>query len=163
MTSMTERFLKAWHKYDSRQNHKPSTLRQACEWAVADGLLELPEVDPYDIMAERMGNFVRAETRTDSQGRRYRVNHAVRVTKGGIQYTFWGMMGFAPHEHMVKSFAWRRNLVIDDCFQLKTDINVYNDTLEDKHKRFQLVLDFTDDIAEREEIERMKNRRKDVA
>jgi hypothetical protein len=163
MASMTERMLKAWHKYESQQNHKPTTMRQAAEWAVADGLLELFDVDPYDILADRMANAVRAETRTDSQGRRYRVNHAVRVTKSGVQYTFWGTMGFAPHDHMEKSFAWRRNQVIDDCFHLKTDIDVYNDTLKDQRQRIQLILDFTDDIAEREEFERMKNRRKDVA
>jgi len=64
---------------------------------------------------------------------------------------------------MEKSFAGRRDQVIDDCFRLKMDVDVYNDTLEDKHKQFQLVIDFTDDIAEREEFERMKNRRKDVA
>jgi len=163
MASMTERMQKAWHKYDSRQDHKPSSIRQAAGWAVADGLLEPPEVDPIDILAEKMANAVRAETRTDAQGRRYRVNNAVRVTKSGVQYTFWGVMGFAPHEHMVNSFAWRRNLVIDDCFQLKTDVDVYNDQLENKSQQFQLILNFTDDVAEREEFERMKNGRKDVA
>jgi hypothetical protein len=163
MISRTERLLKAWHKCDSRQQHKPTTMRQAYEWAVADGLLELPEVDPLDVGAEQMANAVRAETRRDPLGRRYRVNHALRVTRSGIQYTFWGVMGFAPHEHMIKSLAWRRNLVIDDCFQLKTDVDVYNEMLDDEHQKFQLVLDFTDDIAEREEFERMQNRRKDVA
>lgn len=64
-------------------------MRQAAEWAVADGLLGLPEVDPYDVLAEKMANAVRSETRTDPLGRRYRVNHAVRVTKSGVQYTFW--------------------------------------------------------------------------
>jgi len=34
---------------------------------------------------------------------------------------------------------------------------------DNEHPKFQLVLDFTDDIAEREEFERMQNRRKDVA
>ncbi len=72
-------------------------------------------------------------------------------------------MGFAPVSHMHKSYGQRRNQVIDDLFQLKTDVDVFNDTLEDKRQQFQLVLNFTDDIAEREEIERMQNRRKDVA
>jgi len=163
MASMTERMQKAWHKYESRQNHKPTTMRQAAEWAVADGLLKLPEVDAYDVLADRMSNAVRAETRTDPLGRRYRVNHAVRVTKTGVQYTFWGIMGHAPHDHMEKSFAWRRNQIVDDSFHLKTDIDVYNDTLKDERQKIQLILDFTDDVAEREEFERMNNRRKDVA
>lgn len=163
MDSMTERMQKAWHEYDSRKDHKPSSMRQAAEWAVADGLLELPEVDPYDVLAEKMANAVRAETRTDPLGRRYRVNHAVRVTRGGVQYTFWAMMGRAPVGHMHKSFAWRRNQVVDDLFQLKTDIDVFNGTVDEERQKFQLVLNFTDDIAEREEIDRMQNRRKDAA
>ncbi|HEY6464847.1 MAG TPA: hypothetical protein VIY69_02580 [Candidatus Acidoferrales bacterium] len=159
MASMNERFQKAWHKYDAKQGHKPSSTRQAVEWAVADGLLDPIEVDPYDILAERMANALRAETRTDSKGRRYRVNHAVRITKGGVQYTFWGVMGFAPHAHMEKAFAQRRNQIVDDNFHLKTDIDVYNDTLDDKRLQIQLVMDYTYDVAEREELESMKNRR----
>jgi len=163
MSSMTERMQKAWHKYDSRNDHKPTIMRQAAEWAVEDGLLELPDVDPYDVLAEKMSNAVRSETRTDPQGRRYRVNHAVRVTKSGVQYTFWGTMGFAPVTHMHKSYGQRRNMVIDDLFQLKTDVDVFNDMMEEKRQQFELGLNFENDIAEREEIERMQNRRKDVA
>jgi hypothetical protein len=163
MASMTERMQKAWHKYDSKNDHKPTTMRQAAEWAVADGLLELPDVDPYDVLAEKMSNAVRSETRTDRLGRRYRVNHAVRVTKSGVQYTFWGMLGFTPVTHMHKSLGQRRNMVIDDLFQLKTDADVFNDTVDEKRQQFELELNFTNDIAEREEIERMQNRRKDVA
>ncbi|HTZ48908.1 MAG TPA: hypothetical protein VMH20_15050 [Verrucomicrobiae bacterium] len=154
---------KAWHKYDARYDHKPTTMRQAFEWAVADGLLELPEVDPYDLGAEQMANAVRAETRTDPQGRRYRVNHAVRVTKSGVQYTFWGTLGFAPVTHMHKSYGQRRNMVVDDLFQLKTDVDVFNGMVEEKRQQYDLGLNFENDIAEREEIERMQNRRKDVA
>lgn len=163
MASMTERMQKAWHRYDSKHDHKPTTMRQAAEWAVADGVLELPEVDPYDVLAEKMSNAVRAETRTDSQGRRYRVNHAVRVTKSGVQYTFWGTLGFCHISHMHKSLGQRRNQVVGDLFQLKTDTDVFNDSVDDKRHQFQLELNFTNDIAEREEIERMENRRKDVA
>ena len=163
MASMTEKILKAWHEYDARSDHKPTSMRQAAEWAVADGLLELPEVDPYDVLAEKMSNVVRAETKTDPLGRRYRVNHAVRVTRSGVQYTFWGVMGFTPIGHMHKSFAWRRNQIVDDSFQLKTDVDVFNDLVEDKRHQFQLILNFTDDVVEREEIERIENRRKDVA
>lgn len=163
MAGMTEKMQKVWHLFEERQGNKPTTTRQAFEWAVCEGLLQVPEVDPFDVGAERMANAVRSETRKDAMGRRYRVNHAFRIKKGGIQHTFWGIMGFAPRDHMVRSFAWRRNLVIDDCFQLKTDVDVYNDMLDGKRMQIPLVLNFADDIAEREEIERMKNRRKDVA
>jgi hypothetical protein len=150
---------KIWHHYDSSRDHKPSSARQACEWAVAEGLLQVPEVDPYDILADQMAHAVGEEHKTDEKGRRYRVNHAVRVSRNGVQYTFWGVMGHVPHDHMQKAFAQRREQIIGDNLQLKTDVDVYNDKYRGKNAEIQLVLDYTDDIAEREEMQRMRNRR----
>jgi hypothetical protein len=151
-----------WHQYDSRREHKPSSMRQAAAWAVKDGLLSLPEIDPLDLLADQMSQALREEYQTDDRGRRYRVNHAVRVTRSGVQHTFWGVMGHAPHDHMEKAFAQRRELIIGDNLQLKTDIDVYNDSFRGKNAAIQLVLNYTEDVAEREELQRMRNRR-DVA
>ena len=150
MATKTERLQQVWHKYDNDKEHKPTSAREAVEWAVTEGLLELPEVDPYDVLAAQMSQALRDEFATDSQGRRYRVNHAVRVTSAGVQHTFWGVMGFASHEHMEKSFAWRREQIVGDNLQLKTDVDVYNDLVQGKHPPIQLVLDYTDDVAERQ-------------
>lgn len=54
MATKTERLQKAWHKFDNDKDHKPTGTRQAVEWAVAEGLIELPDVDPYDVLAEQM-------------------------------------------------------------------------------------------------------------
>jgi hypothetical protein len=108
------------------------------------------QIDPYDILAGEMAAALRDEIQTDEKGRRYRVNHAVRVSKGGVQYTFWATMGFAPHEHMERAFAQRREQVIGDLMQLKTDVDVYNDLNEGQRPKIQLVLDFSDDVAERQ-------------
>ncbi len=145
-----ERLQKAWHHYDDGREHLPSSAREACEWAVAEGLLRLPDVDPYDVLAGEIAQALRAEYGTDEKGRRFRINHAVRVTKAGVQYTFWAAMGFAPHDHMERAFAQRRNSIVGDCAQLKTDVDVYNDMTEGAHEKIQLVLDFADDVAERE-------------
>ena len=53
----------------------------------------------------------------------------------------------APHSHFEKSFAQRRQQIVGDCLQLRTDVDVYND------KRLpvepiQIVLDFTLDVEE---------------
>lgn len=121
-------------------------------------MLDLPEIDPYDILAGQMAHALREEFATDEKGRRYRVNHAVRVTKAGVQYTFWAQMGFAPHGHMEKAFAQRREHIIGECVQLNTDVAVYNDLVRGKHEAIQLILDFTEDVAEREQIQRRKDR-----
>jgi len=105
---------------------------------------------------------LRDEYKTDSQGRRYRVNHAVCVTKSGVQYTFWGVMGFASHEHMEKAFAQRREQIIGDNLQLKSDVDVYNDLNRGKRPAIQIVMDYTEDVAERQELQKMKPKRVEV-
>lgn len=149
MATKNETYQKIWHRYNGDHEHKPSSAREAVQWAVAEGLLELPAIDPYDILAGEMSTALREEFQTDDKGRRYRVNHAVRVTKGGVQYTFWAVMGFAPHQHMERAFAQRREQIIGDCVQLKTDVDVYNDLNRGKRPEIQLVLDYTEDVAER--------------
>ena len=150
MATQDESLQGIWHKYDAANEHKPIGTRQAVDWAIRDGLLELPEpADPHEILAEKMATALRREYKTSGNGHRYRVNHAVRVSKGGVQYTFWASMGFALHEHMEKAFAQRREQVIGDCLQLRIDVDVYNDMNRGKHSEIQLVLDFTDDVEER--------------
>jgi hypothetical protein len=153
MVSKSEKLQQAWHRYDNDHKHRPTSARQAVEWAVAEGLVELPEIDLYDVLAGEMAQALRAEIQTDDEGRRYRVNHAVRVTKGGVQSTFWGVLGFAPHSHMEKAFGQRREQIIGDCLQLKTDVAVYNDMNRGKQPEIQLVLDFTEDVAERQQLQ----------
>jgi hypothetical protein len=150
MPTKVEQLQKVWHKFDAERSHKPTSAREAVEWAVREGLLHLPEVDPYDVLAGQMSQALREEYAEDEQGRRYRVNHAVRVTKAGVQYTFWGVMGFASHDHMERAFTQRREQIIGDNVQLKTDVDVYNDLNRGKRPQIQLVLDYTEDVAERE-------------
>jgi hypothetical protein len=150
MPTKTEKLQSVWHKYDAERSHKPTSAREAVEWAVKEGLLQLPEVDPYDVLAGQMSQALREEYAEDGQGRRYRVNHAVRITKAGVQNTFWGVLGFASHEHMEKAFTQRREQIVGDNTQLKTDVDVYNDLNRGKRPQIQLVLDYTEDVAERE-------------
>lgn len=149
MATRNEKFQAIWHHYEGARGHQPIGTREAVEWALAEGLLQLPQIDPVDILAGQMADALREEVQTDSQGRRYRVNHAVRVTKGGVQYTFWAVLGFAPHDHMEKAFTQRREQIVGDCVRLRTDVDVYNDLTRGEHPMVQLVLDFTEDVAER--------------
>lgn len=145
-----EQLQHAWRQYELAHHHLPTSARQAVEWGVSKGILTLPELDPYDILAGNMASALREEYETDNQGRRYRLNHAVRVTKGGVQYTFWAMLDYAPHSHMEKAFAQRREQIVGDCDQLKTDVDVYNDMNLGKNPPIQIVLDFGDDVIERQ-------------
>jgi len=44
----------------------------------------------------------------------------------------------------------RRELIVGENFQLKVDIDVYNEMNAGKQPAIQLVLDYKDDVAERE-------------
>ena len=125
-------------------------MREAVQWGVSEGLLELPPSDPYGLLAAQMARAMGQEFSTHN-GRRYRVNHAVSVTQDGEQATFWGIMGYAPHEHMEKAFAQRREHIIAECLQLHNDVLVYNDMNEGTIPAIQMVLDFTEDVAERDQ------------
>lgn len=146
----SEKLQTAWHRYETIRRHTPTGTMDAVRWAVHEGLLELPKIDPYEILAGQMASALRDEMATNAKGQRYRVNHAVRIMKGGVQTTIWAVMGYAPHEHMERAFTQRREQIVGDCVQLKIDVDTYNAKRPNSTAEIQFVLDFTDDVAERE-------------
>ena len=100
------------------------------------------------LYAEDMATALREEYATDAKGRRYRVNHAVRVTKTGVQHTFWAMMKNAPRQHMQKAFIQRREQIVGDCVQPATDVEAYNEMKSDQPST-PMLFDFRDDVEER--------------
>lgn len=147
----TEQLQGLFKQFEKDCDYAPAGTKEVCAWAVRRGLLELPSVDPIDILASRMARALREETAIDDKGRRYRVNAAVRITKDGIQQTMWGIQGFAPDDHMETSYTQRREQIISDCHRLKIDVDVYNQG-RPPEKQIELVLDFTEDVAEREAV-----------
>lgn len=148
MAKYKEQLQNIWHKYEAEHGSVPATAREAVAWGISKGMIEIPEVDPLDKLASDMSTALREEYATDKNGRRYRVNHAVRVTKGGVQYTFWAIMKDAPREHMQKAFIQRREQIVGDCVQLSTDVEAYN-AIHEEQRPIQMLFDFRDDIEER--------------
>jgi len=153
MATYHQQLQHIWHAYEMESGSVPSTLREAVRWGVAKGMVSPPEVDPYAKLAEDMAAALRDEYATDAEGRRYRVNHAVRVTKGGVQYTFWAVMKDAPREHMQKVFIQRRGQIVDDCVQLDTDVEAYNAMNADQLP-IPMLFDMRDDVSERRFLSR---------
>jgi hypothetical protein len=153
-----ERLQQIWHKYETEHGHIPAGTREAVDRAIEEGLLEEPRIDPRDILANQMAAALREEMDTHELGR-YRVNHAVRISRNGVQYTFWATMGFAPHDHMEKAFAQRREQIVGDNLQLKIDVDVYNDLNKGKRPAIQMVFDYTDDVAEKQALMALASRK----
>lgn len=64
-----------------------------------------------------------------------------------MQYSLWADLDTAPRGHMERAFAQRRQQIVGDCFQLRVDVDVYNDN-NPGAPPLQLILDFTRDVEE---------------
>lgn len=63
---------------------------------------------------------------------------------------------------MEKSFGQRRKAIVDDCFQIKQDVDHFNE-VNPSEIPIPMVLDFTDDVAEMEAAERIQRSESDKA
>ena len=143
-----EQLQKVFQAYQDEHNGVPAGTMEVAIWGVEKGLLSLPDLNPHAVLAEQMATALRNEYGTDAKtGRRYRKNHARVITKYGVQMALWAEMDTAPRDHMQKAFQQRRKQIVGDCVQLKADVDVYNSRNSDKEP-IQLVIDFTDDVAE---------------
>jgi hypothetical protein len=122
-------------------------------WAYRNGLHKPNMKTIIDAIAADISQVFREEYRTDSRGRRYRAKHARTEKHRNRTISLWGDLDDpnAPHEHFVTSFAQRRQHIIGECYQLKTDADVYNDR-RSPVEPIQIVLDFTLDVEELQQV-----------
>ncbi len=119
------------------------------EWAYQRGLHKPSMRTVVDAIASDISQFFREEYRTSGDGQRYRAKHAVRFKRGDRTMSLWADMDDekAPRDHFVRSFAQRRQQIVGDCYQLKTDVDVYN-SKSPAMQPIQVPLDFTLDVEE---------------
>lgn len=146
MASYREELQKFWTLYEEAGEPVPATAKEVAAWAFANGFWRPRPSDAIDVLAEDLARAWREDYRTH-KGKRYRTKHPVRTTKNGKQLFLWADMDTAPREHMEVAFAQRREQIVGDCVQLRTDVDVYND-LNSSDKPIQPVFDFTRDVEE---------------
>lgn len=122
---------------------------EVAAWAYHRGLHKPSVRTIVDVIAADISQAFREDYRTDKNGQRYRAMHAVRAKKGDKTMSLWADMDDerAPRSHFEKSFAQRRQQIVGDCYQLKTDVDVYNNKNTD-NPPIQMHLDFTLDVEE---------------
>lgn len=122
---------------------------EVAEWAFRNGLHKPNVRTIIDAIAADIAQVFREEYRTDKHGQRYRAMHAVREARGNKTMSLWADIDDdrAPRDHFVRSFSQRRQQIVGDCFQLKTDVDVYNGKNKDQPP-VQVPLDFTYDVEE---------------
>lgn len=151
MAKFAEQMQRIFQAYVDEVGHEPVSLDVVAEWAVSNGLFSPEPRSVLKLCKEALADSLRQEKRVDAEGRWYRAKHPVRESVGGVQLTLWADIDFAPRIHMEKSFGQRRKSIVDDCFQIKQDVDHYNQ-YHAPDKPIQMILDFRDDVEELEAV-----------
>lgn len=149
MATYTEQLQDIWRKYEDSGMPGPATAKEVAAWAIQAGLWEPRTSDVISRCADDLARAAREEYRIDSKGRLYRARHPAKVMKDGQLRFEWDDIDTATRDHMQRAFSLRRKQIVGDCHQLKVDVDHFNDDHADDEP-IQLILDFTDDVAEME-------------
>lgn len=121
----------------------PISPRAMAEWAVSKKMYALPAFAAVRRCAEELAEAMRTHYLTDEHGHRVRVMHPATDRQG----TLWDDIRTASREHMEVSVAQRRDGIVADVKQLKTDVDFYN-RLHGDEAPLQLSFNFTNDLAD---------------
>ncbi len=135
------------NQYIEAHDGQPAPIRDIAAWAIRNNLWHPQPSDLVSQCAEHIARAMREELYIDPQGRRVRSKHAARIEQEGKQTTFWADIRTAPHEHIVIAFRQRRKQVVDDCRNLKLDVDSYNENRK-PNTQIPMSFDFTQDLAE---------------
>jgi hypothetical protein len=145
----TEQLQKIVADYRSTGQPWPATAHEMAEWAIAQEKWHPQHGLMIRKCAEEIAAAMREEYLTDPQGRRVRTKHVARYGEGKSQIPLWEDIRTASREHMEIAFQQRRQQILGDCRQLKTDVDSYNENYS-AAAPIQTVFDFTEDLAELE-------------
>lgn len=148
--SLVEQNQKVISKYRESGESWPATAVEIARWAIHKKLWEIHPSKLVRQCADQLAQAMREEFITDPQGRRVRAKHAAPYPEQGKLALKWDDMRTASNQHMEMAFAHRRQQIVGDCRQLKTDIDSYNENYNKGGRPVQGYFDFTDDLAELE-------------
>lgn len=149
MTKFSEQMQAIFDRYTEEVSSSPVSLDEVAAWAIEEGLYRPYPRDVVKLCREALADSLRQERRIDAKGRKYRAKHSVRTSVGGVQLSLWADIDTAPRTFMEKSFGQRRKAIVNDCFQVKQDVDHYNDAHPHANP-IQVILNFTDDVQEME-------------
>lgn len=147
MAAFSEQMQAIFDRFTEEVSTDPVSLDEVAAWAIERGLYRPAPRDIVKICRDALADSLRQEKRVDAKGRKYRAKHSIRTWIEGQQLSLWADIDTAPRSFMEKSFGQRRKSIVDDCFQIKQDVDHFNDEhLEEEP--IQMIIDFTDDVAE---------------
>src|ERR1700678_1509666 len=102
----------------------PATREQIAEWAVANERYQLTRGMAVSQCAEKISRAMGLDHVKDKKGRSVRKYYAARIRENGQLVMKWDDLN-AERPFMEVAAANRRNQVLGQCWQLKTDIDSY--------------------------------------
>ena len=149
--TMSDMMMDILHRYREAGGEEPIDLNSLAEFAIDNRLWQHREGRLLQLCKQDFAEAFRKQHHTDARGRQIRTFHAVMSRdKSERQTVFWGDIRSAPAEHMETAFQQRRNQIVGSCLQLKHDVESYNEN-NIHGGEYQLLLDFAEDVAEREQ------------
>lgn len=140
-------------KYREENNVVSVNLEEAAAWLLRNKHWEPQRKKQIDILKEELRIALREEYFCDPQGRRVRKKHAqqITITEEGNhkQLVLWHDIATATRPQMQACSQQRRQGIVMDCKQLKTDLDSYNENFNNSVP-IKLLWDFTDDLADLE-------------
>lgn len=145
LASRTEGLQRIIRRYTAGGGSWPAEPKEIAAWAIKNRLWFPHQSQLVAQCAEQLAQAMREEYLTDPQGRRVRAKHAVRLD--GEQGALWDDIRTADRPFMKRAFQQRRQQIVGDCRQLKTDVDSFNDNREDAEP-IQISFDFRHDLVE---------------
>lgn len=135
------------HTYMESGQVWPASTHDIAKWAVNKGLWRPQPSAMIDQCANHLARAMREEHIVDPQGRLVRAKHMAKMERNGEQVALWEDIRTASRQHMEIALKQRRQQIVGDCKQLKTDMDSFNEN-RNPGKPIQMVFDFTLDLEE---------------
>lgn len=134
-----------YHQWKDETATELADMREFAKWMASKGY-DMPEPkDPLDILAKRLSEAVREETRRDEEtGLPYKVNLAFSPDNSG-QRMLWADVDRAPRKIVHKCLVQRRDQMVGDAYQL-TLIQDHWNRINPFEEPIKMELDFQPDV-----------------
>jgi hypothetical protein len=151
MATFTEQCQRIVEDYRAAGEPWSATAEDLAEWAVANEGYQLTRGMAVNQAKEHIARAMRLEHERDNKGRSVRKYYAARMYCNGRQMTLWADWN-ADRSFMEVTVANRRNQILGECRQLKTDVDSYNER-KSPSAPILVALDFTVDLEELEQLD----------
>src|SRR5271154_6644636 len=141
MATYVKQMQRIVEEYRNSGQAWPTSAKNIADWAILTGRWRMPAAAVRRRCADDVASAMREEYYKDPKGRRVRLLHPAPLITDGKRDMIWDDIRLAPRPHMQLSFQHRRNGIVGDCRQFKTDADSYNDAHDDQEP-IEIVFNF---------------------